>query len=615
MCGIAGIVGKSISDKEIRIRKMTERMSHRGPNADGHFVTNEVALGHKRLSIIDLSPDANQPFFSADNRYCLVYNGEIYNYQDVKAQLSDYPFQTKCDTEVLLAAYITWGAECLEKFNGMFAFAIWDAQLDELFVARDRLGIKPFYYSLENGFSFSSEIKSLLASDLMPRTIRQESVSEFLTYQTVHAPFTILNEIRQLKAGHFAYYKNDAFEETCYWSPDTSVRHSDATLEQTQSAIKDLLYTSVERRMISDVPLGAFLSGGIDSTAIVGMMSQLSDQSINTFSVVFDDKKYDESNYSNLASKLFQTDHQQIRLNPNNLLDYLPNALAAMDSPSGDGINSYIVSAETKRHGLTVALSGLGGDELFAGYPVFDQYPKIKNSPIWALPLSIRKSIARVLKMALQKHKQDRMTEILSSKNSDLINLYPIFRKIHSKNHLNQILKNTEQEENQISELLRNFGSLNKLPHLSQLSVAEISSYTQNVLLRDADQMSMAHALEVRVPFFDHELVEYVLGVSDKFKSITSPKKLLTNSLDGLIPDEIIHRPKQGFAFPWENWMKNELNEFCYEQLSELENTGLFNMNPILSNWKKFNLGDTAIHWNQIWLLAVLNHWISSLDS
>jgi len=611
MCGIAGIVGRGFEFENHPINKMASQLIHRGPDATGYYIQDDIALGHTRLSVIDLSENANQPFLTQDQRYTIVYNGEIYNYRELRTKIPEYEFRSNSDTEVVLAAYFKWGVDCLSRFNGMFAFAIWDSYDKTLFVARDRMGIKPLYYCHNDHFIFGSEIRSLISSGLIPKKTSYQSISEFLTYQTVHAPHTIVDKVFQLRAGNYGIVKNNTFEEHRYWSPTDNFKPNHKSIIDIQSDIKQLLFKSVEKRMISDVPLGAFLSGGIDSSAIVGVMSSLSDQAINTFSIGFDEKQFDESQYSSLIAKSFNTQHQQLKLSAQNLLDQLPNALAALDSPSGDFVNSYIVAQETKRHGLTVALSGLGGDELFAGYPVFRQYCKTQNAAFWFLNHSMRKFIAPLIASFATPHKKNRIKEMVSLKTPELNNLYPIFRKIHTENTLKSIIKVKSSSGSPIGAILSKIDDINKFPPLSQLSIAEIETYSQNVLLRDADRMGMAHALEVRVPFFDHELVEYMLNIPDKFKEPVQSKRLLIDSLGGMLPKEITNRNKQGFTFPWEKWMKTELESFCDQQILALENFEVFNTQIIQNNWMKFKAGDKETHWSQIWLLVVLSHWMN----
>ena len=353
---------------------MTDRLSHRGPDAEGFFLSDQAALGHRRLSIIDLSDTANQPIFDASGRYAIILNGEIYNYRDVKAAvLPDYPYKTKGDAEAVLAAYLRYGAKCLDMLNGMFAFAIWDDELKEMFVARDRLGVKPLYYSHTDSGAlvFASEIRAILATDLVPRRLNQAALHEYLQYQSVYSPRTIVENIHQLSAGTYGILRNGDFSITPYWQIDKTQADISSDRNAIVRDIGALFRQSIERRMVSDVPVGAFLSGGIDSSAVVAMMAEVSDQPVNTFSVVFDEKLFDESRYSSLIAKKFRTHHTRIDLRADDFLAELPNTLKAVDSPSGDGLNTYVVSKVTRQSGIKVALSGLGGDELFAGYHYF----------------------------------------------------------------------------------------------------------------------------------------------------------------------------------------------------------------------------------------------------
>ena len=396
MCGIAGILNlQSETNLNEPIRNMTNAIAHRGPDSDGFYVeTTKVALGHRRLSIIDLSTSANQPFIDDSGRYILIFNGEIYNYLDVKPLLSDYNFKTTSDSEVILAAYIKWGADCLKHLNGMFAFAIWDKVAQTLFVVRDRLGIKPVYYYIDNQhFVFSSEIRSMLRSGFIPRQVDKEALRDFLSFQSVYAPATIIKNIFQLMPGEYAIVSSKGIQKTFYWRAETSPNGFEIPNKETaQKKVRELLTASIERRMMSDVPLGAFLSGGIDSSAVVALMAQASERPIDTFTVSFAEKQFDESRFADIVAKKYNTNHTTIRLTPDDFLKELPAALDAMDAPSGDGLNTYVVSKATKNAGITVALSGLGGDELFAGYSYFRHFQKIKTAyPLyWHLPQSLR---------------------------------------------------------------------------------------------------------------------------------------------------------------------------------------------------------------------------------
>jgi asparagine synthase (glutamine-hydrolysing) len=617
MCGIAGILG--IQDKtkgQNMLQKMTDAIAHRGPDSDGFFVEENVALGHRRLSIIDLSVAANQPFIDFEGRYVMIFNGEIYNFQEVKKLLPEYPYKTNSDTEVILAAYRKWGADCLQYLNGMFAIVIWDTQKKELFVSRDRLGIKPFYYYLDNqNFIFGSEIRAILATNLVTKKLSPTGLTDYLRYSSVNAPYTILQDIFQLMPGEYALYKqgDKKLSKTAYWKIEKNyfgeVKPDKAFI---QSKVRELLSASIERRMISDVPLGAFLSGGIDSSAVVALMAEVSEKPVETFSIIFDDKNYDESDYSNLIAKKYHTNHHPILLQPNRFLEDLPAALQAMDTPSGDGINTYTVSKVTKEAGITVALSGLGGDELFAGYPVFKRWHKLAdNQWIWNIPRGLRKvggSLAAALK---GDNTSARLQELMASSAFNLSELYPTFRKLMVDEELAKLTHNLPIHQNVVQNLLQERNDdIQKLPYFSQVSVGEVMSYTLNVLLKDTDQMSMASALEVREPFFDYKLVEFVMQIPDKFKYPHYAKSLLVESLSPLLPDEIVHRQKKGFVFPWENWMRNELKSFCETRLRKLAEKEVFNGNELMKMWERFLQRDKKILWVPIWQLVVLSDWM-----
>jgi asparagine synthase (glutamine-hydrolysing) len=615
MCGIAGIVG--IKDKNTaaeKINKMNESLKHRGPDAAGFFIDENIAFGHLRLSIIDLSENANQPFFDVTNRYSITFNGEIYNFQEVKNLLPDYPFRTNSDTEVILAAYIKFGSDCLSLLNGMFAFAIWDKERQELFVARDRLGVKPFYYAqTDRGeFVFASEIRAILKSQLILRKLSQRGLYEYLMYQSVYAPLTIVEDIYQLPAGEFGVFLNGKFTTKAYWQIENKPpnKFSD-NAEIVKATVKDLLFKSIERRMISDVRLGAFLSGGIDSSAVVTVMSAISDKPIDTFSVNFGEKEFDESYFSNLIAKKYNTNHTSISLSAKDFLQELPNALSSIDAPSGDGINTYIVSKAVKNAGLTVALSGLGGDELFAGYPNFLRWVKMKNGALNKTPDFIRKGFAMAISYS-KSSKYQRIADILSADKLNLSNIYPMFRQVFSQQTLDEIY-DYDHSDTSIQNILKEKQSeIEKFPLLSQYSIAELLGYTQNVLLKDTDQFSMASALEVREPFFDFQLVEYVLQIPDQIKFPKYPKSLLVEALSPMLPDEIVHRKKMGFVLPWEKWMRHELKDFCENRLKNLADREILNSDNLLERWKHFQNGSSSVLWSHFWHLIVLTEWLEN---
>ena len=615
MCGIAGIreFTKNKFSRNI-IESMTGIIAHRGPDAEGLFTDEgKIALGHRRLAIIDISEDSNQPFTDNTGRFVMVFNGEIYNYLEIKKQIPDYHFRTNSDTEVILAAYIKWGKTCLSMLNGMFALAIWDKEKETLFIARDRLGIKPFYYFQDDQtFIFGSEMRSILESGLVERKLDTYGLVDYLKYQTVHAPNTIIKGVKQLLPGECGIVGANRLQKEMYWNLSEHNKVEEDNLLAIKANVKNLFIKGVERRMISDVPIGAFLSGGIDSSAIVAAMAEVSESSIRTFSIGFKEQQFDESYYAKLIAKKYNTIHTNIKLSSTDFLKELPTILESLDVPSGDGANSYIVSRMTKDAGIKVALSGLGGDELFAGYGIFNRYKKIHHlRSLWKIPQKVRKILSRTLPLISNSNQTEKMMDLITAPSANFFDTYPLFRRVLSEKGIQNLTLELPVKFNLLrDQFVEKKDEINKLPLLSQVSYGEISGYTQNVLLRDTDQMSMAHALEVRVPFFDHKLVEYVLGIPDEFKNPKSPKKLLVDSLSPWLPDEIVNRPKMGFSFPWENWIKSDLKELCEKNLFYLAETEYFEKSNLIGYWNKFLGGDSKINWSKIWVLVVLGGWL-----
>ena len=619
MCGINGIYGlENLQDPLKLIHKMNESIAHRGPDASGTFHSKNVVLGHQRLKIIDLSESANQPFHSSNGRYTLVFNGEIYNYQQIRKELEDdFVFRTNSDTEVLINAFTKWGKSCLQKLNGMFAFAIWDDEAESLFLARDRMGIKPIYYAFQDGtFVFSSEVKAVLKSGLVKREINQNSLYEYLNYQTIYGENTILDDVKMIPPASWVTIQDNQIETGEYWQIEAPKKRTYNSFEELKVQIAEKFGESIQKRMIADVPFGAFLSGGIDSSIVVGNMAKYSSQPIKTFHISFAEEQFSESKYAKIVANKFGTEHTDIQLHPNDLLNQLPDALSAMDHPSGDGPNTWLVSKVTKEAGITMVHSGLGGDELFAGYPVFKQLSSlIEKKYLLSFPKFLRKLGGNSLKLFKNDVQAEKIAEILTLDRFDLESAYPISRKMLSDNQLRQYFGSVKFQNGAKSYVQNHlsYGQLGfDLPYLSKISVAELRTYLISTLLRDTDQMSMAHALEVRVPFLDHEFVELLLSVPDEWKMGSSQKQLLVNSFKGLIPDEVINRPKMGFVFPWEVWMKNDLKQFCGDNLNYLENQQLFNKGAISNFSNQFFKGNPTVTWSRIWPLVVLGFWIKN---
>jgi asparagine synthase (glutamine-hydrolysing) len=613
MCGIAGVVrfDEDSIDPGI-IHRMTNAIGHRGPDAEGFFTEKEVALGHRRLAIIDLSPSSNQPFVDNTGRFVMVFNGEMYNYQEVKSRITDYVFHTNGDSEVLIAAYGKLGVDCLIDFRGMFAFAIWDKQEKEIFVARDRFGVKPLYYYLDrNKFIFASEQRAILASGLVKRKINENALQDYFSYQSICSPTAAIEGIEQLEAGMWMKVKQGNVDKEFYW--DVSSRNANFDFQDNQKTkvhIRELLLQSIKRRLVSDVPVGAFLSGGIDSSVVVGLMTEASTQRPNTFNISFGEKDFDESPFAGIIAQKFKTRHERILLGPNACLDEMQNALDAMDSPSGDGINTYVVSKAVRQAGMTVALSGIGGDELFAGYPFFKRYLQMQQySWIWKLPASARMLAGSFI----MGDKKERIRQLLQANSCSIDCMYPLFRQVVSPGELNRLVSESIGADCTSvvhKKLESEHKNILNLPFLSQVSVAEYLGYTQHTLLKDTDQMSMAVSLEVREPFFDHDLVEFVLGIPDKVKNPIYPKSLLVESVKPLLPNEIVFRKKQGFLFPWSLWLRNELRSFCEVHIKNMAARPFIHSDRLINYWERFVKGDSRIRWVEIWLFIVLEYWM-----
>jgi asparagine synthase (glutamine-hydrolysing) len=617
MCGINGVVGlpDAVLSEE-SVRRMSRSMSHRGPDAEGVHIGRGVALGHRRLSIIDLSTAANQPLKDSSGRYVIVFNGEVYNFMEIRAQLAEFEFHTGSDTEVVLNAFIKWGPECLFRFRGMFAFAIWDERESSLFLARDRFGVKPLYYHVEGDrLLFASEVRSLLDSGLVPRRLCRKGLVDYLRYQSAVAPLTLVKDVMQLPAGHHAVFRNGALALKSYWAPEeVAVDAGPQDPVTVRRRIRELIFQSVERRMVSDVPVGAFLSGGIDSSAVVAVMAAVGSNPPTAFTVGFDEKEYDESAYAELVARKYGVQHEKVLLRPDHFLEGLPEALRALDTPSGDGINTYIVSKAIRRTGLKVALSGIGGDELFVGYPVFGQFKSLqRGAAVFNGTRLLRKAIAGFLPSGDQK--SDRRRAMLKGPSVRIEHIYPLLRQIQTDAALGRLTKGVPVSSRQgtLEQTLHSKRDrIHRFGDYSQVSIAEYLGYTQHVLLKDADQMSMAVSLEIREPFFDHDLVEYVLGLPDSVKGVRYPKQLLVESLSPLIPDEVVHRRKQGFLLPYDVWMRNELSSFCSDRIRSLAKRGFMDGDALNAYWDEFMKGKGRIRWTDIWVFVVLEDWLAS---
>jgi asparagine synthase (glutamine-hydrolysing) len=589
---------------------MNRAQQHRGPDDHGvancTFQNGEVIFGNTRLAIIDTSDAGHQPMNDPQTGNWITYNGETYNFKDLRHELDHEPWMSNTDTEVVLRAYRQWGSDAFRKLRGMFAFAIWDEEKQTLLLARDPLGIKPvYYYAGQHQFIFASELRALLASGLVPRKLSAVGVNSYLANGSVESPTTIIDGVKQLLPGHCLHVKasdagNIELRDVEFAVSKQTV--AEGNRDDAVARLRSELEESVRLHLVSDVPLGVFLSGGMDSSALVALMSRVGEQQPKTFSVVFDEAAYTEAPFSRAVAERFNTDHSEIWLNEDRLLQILPGAIAAIDQPTMDGINTYVVSSAVKSKGITVALSGLGGDELFAGYPSFRR--ALRFAAIRQASKRVLRVAAGVGKFALGGSVQRQKLRQLMNSDGGAADVYRISRQLFSSDAVYGMTGRDVSFSN---------GHKHDPDIVNAISRLEMRGYMTNTLLRDTDAMSMAHSLEVRVPFVDVKIVDYVLSLPGEWKirEDSRPKPLLADALSDLLPREFMGRPKMGFTLPFEKWMQGKLRAEIAgvmedeKQLSDVE----LNCEVVKSVWKKFLQSPKAVGWTRPWAIYVLVKW------
>jgi asparagine synthase (glutamine-hydrolysing) len=613
MCSISGILNLGPSSQDA-VMRMNQAQKHRGPDDCGiascTFPHGEVILGNTRLAIIDTSTAGHQPMHDPRTGNWITYNGETYNFKDLRRKLHDEPWSSNTDTEVVLRAYRECGVDAFRKLRGMFALAIWDAQKQTLLLARDPLGIKPLYYYADSQqFIFASELRALLASGLVPRKLSAAGVDSYLATGSVVAPLTIVEGIKQLLPGHCLQVKTNGHLEL--HDAEFSIPKPESfegTRDDAVARLRSELEESVRLHLVSDVPLGVFLSGGMDSSALVGLLSRVSDQRPKTFSVVFDEAAYTEAPFSRAVAKRFNSDHSEIRLSEDRLLDILPDAIAAIDQPTMDGINTFVVSSAVKREGITVALSGLGGDELFAGYPSFRR--ALRFDAMSQASKRVLRAASGVGKRALNGSVQrDKFWQLMTSAGTPL-DVYRISRQLFSSN---AVIEMTGRDVNNSSNGYRLDNDV-----VNAISQLELRGYMTNTLLRDTDAMSMAHSLEVRVPFVDVKVVDFVLSLPGEWKVDRSsgPKPLLADVMSDLLPREFMARPKMGFTLPFEKWMLGNLQRDLASVLANERRVQAIGLNAEMVEkvWRQFLQSPRAVGWTRPWAIYVLVKWCDVND-
>jgi asparagine synthase (glutamine-hydrolysing) len=620
MCGIAGIfdLRSTQESRETALRQMIARQRHRGPDDAGLFSAAAASIGMCRLAIFDPA-NGRQPMATPDGRFQIVFNGAIYNHAELRTELEGrgHRFRSNCDTEVLLAAFAQWGAACLNRLRGMFAFAVLDARDGSLFIARDPLGIKPLYYAAlpGGGFIFASELNALFLSGLLAPEIDPVAVGDYLAWFAVPAPRTIYRFVANLPPGHLiTVTAGGRVSHGPWWRmPEPIPQKPAGSYGDFIAQLRGQLEDTIRAHCLADVPVGAFLSGGLDSSAIVGLMAKQAPARLKTFSVVFNEAEYSEREPARLAAKHFGTEHHEIVLTGQQIAADLPRILDAFDQPTGDGINTYYVSQAAKRGGVTVALSGLGGDELFGGYPSFRDMPRFaKYLPLWrSLPDWVRRPVVDGLRHGAARRRK--LADILESAR-DLHGLCSLRRRVLSESLRLELLApeaaRLALRQGPYHPMLDDFVfELAGADPVQVVSAWEMRTYMADVLLRDSDVFSMAHSLELRVPFVDKTLVEWWWNQPRAYRyDPARPKSALSDAVADIVPDAIRTRRKQGFNLPYARWMRAELRPFLQEMFSlgALGRCPWLDAQATRAKWENFDRGHDPQNWPRVWTLAML---------
>ena len=643
MCGIAGFISKTELPENAQdvIKNMTSKLDHRGPDNQDTFISPEVktCLGHSRLSIIDLSDNGSQPMVSSCERYSLTFNGEIYNYKEIRQVLISEgdTFKGASDTEVLLQSLISWGIEeALSRLNGMFAFAFLDTKEQELFIARDRMGIKPVYYGFSNkNFIFGSELKALKAHPKFDNSLNIDSMALFLRHSSIPAPWSIYESTFQLKAGSYLRFSIKRFEITKmrrYWELNDvarkGIRQQFDSEEKATETLEQRLSDSIKMRMQADVPYGAFLSGGIDSSLVVSLMKQHSSERIKTFSIGFEDKQFNEALYAEKIAKHLNTDHHSMTFTSKDALDLIPKLTEIYDQPFADSsqLPTFLVSKLAREH-VTVCLSGDGGDELWAGY---DRYLWGRKALGWHKKFSpvTRYTMAGFIQ-SLSPASWDKIAKLLffipafKAKRPGIkihklagilktVNRFSMYKKLASvwPDPDDLMLDSSEP----LTALTDEENWLSHEDFIKQAQFVDQLLYLPDDILHKVDRASMANSLEVRVPLLDHNVVECSWRFSNEMNiKRNKGKSPLRNILNKHVPNELFDRQKMGFGVPVSDWLRGPLKEWAEDLLSEsrLKQQGYFLTEPIRDLWKT-HLSSKQNHPEKLWSFLILQSWLDN---
>ncbi len=616
MCGIAGIVGRDAGQHIDAVRKMIAAMLHRGPDGGDLYVspTNRCVLGHRRLAILDLSEAAEQPMSDPSQRWAFVYNGECYNYLSLREKYKQdlEGLRSSGDTEVFMRLLQRYGEEILPQINGMFAFALWDEQTGQVLLGRDRFGQKPLYLAeIEGHLIFSSEIRALLASGLVSRKVDVSGLYSYLAFGSFQEPMTLLRDVSVFPAQSSLRWKpKNAITARPYWTPTREKR------DVSPFELRTAFVQAVERHLISDVPLGLFLSGGVDSTAVAAVAAQCGKGDIHTLSVIFPEQLFmSEGQAAQQTATRLGTHHQEIPMTGSQTLGILDAALLAMDQPTTDGINTYIVSDAAKKAGFKVALSGLGGDELFGGYRA------ARRIRFFSAAQQISQVVPSFLKdMLFLKEpfsaRIGKLDQLFQNKNSFFSSCLAQ-RRLFSAKQIEQIAPFLRPNDLIDGLLGRRYQQIEQMlaerTIEDQILLYETSTYMAQTLLRDTDVMGMAHSLEIRVPFLDTSFSDLCLALEPQARqSHPYPKWRLIQALKGLLPEGTGTQPKMGFTLPFHQWMQNELKPMITDVLHSLPVVcPLFQEKPLLQLWDAFLLSPERVRWSRPWSLFVLGRYLA----
>ena len=625
MCGIAGF---NWEDKQL-IRKMTKTLKHRGQDDEGHYTDKNVSLGHRRLSIIDLSKAGKQPMSDKEGTTLIVHNGEVYNFKEIREELEKkgYHFNSNTDTEVILNSYKEWGTNCLTKFNGMFAFCIYDTEKKKLFLARDRIGIKPLYYFFDGErFIFASEIKAILEESI-ERKVNLEALNNYITLRYNSGMQTLFEGIKKLAAGHYMTFdlKKKELRIKQYWK--LNWEENESTETELKEKLYSLLKESVRKRLISDVPLGVFLSGGVDSGTIVALMNQIkkeekTNEEIKTYTVGFEQGEYvNELEEARYISEMFSTRHKEFMIQPS-MVKILPKIIYHLDEPMADPalIPLYLLSEKATKE-VTVVLTGDGGDEVFGGY---DQYKflmmgqKLSKIPFASstIPLAMKFTPKKILNK-VYKHTASmgeeglkRIRRFLGESKRNPAKAYYELIGIFDEKERQELLPGERFKRIDYDKLNKEFFS-KKTDFLKRLLYFDIKKLLPESFLMKTDRMTMAHSLEARVPLLDHKIVEFGFSLPSKYKiNKTGTKYLLRETMTRHIPKDYLYKKKQTFHVPIENWLQGELKDYVKQVLSEenIKKQGYFNYNYIEKIFKNYNKSK-LFYARQIWNLINFQIW------